>query len=111
MNRAVRRQQLKEPKGEKTPARAIPRTGGGGGRSGGSRAAAAAQPRGAWYKPRWALDIISELRKVVWPAWPDVWNLTVVIVIVTLIIGAILGGIDEGFSQLIDHTLLAALPR
>ena len=75
----------------------------------GPRPAAAAQQRGAWYKPRWILDIISELRKVVWPSRSDVYHLTVVIVIVTIIIGAVLGGIDEAFSQLIDHTILAVL--
>lgn len=100
-NRAIRRQQLKEPKSDKSarnPARvaAAPRT------------ASGKQPavRGAWYKPRWLLDIISELRKVVWPSRYDVWHLTVVIVIVTLLVGAVLGAIDIGFGQLIDHTLL-----
>jgi preprotein translocase SecE subunit len=52
------------------------------------------------------MDIISELRKVVWPSRYDVWHLTVVVVIVTLIVGAALGGIDMAFAQLIDHTLL-----
>jgi preprotein translocase SecE subunit len=100
-NRAVRRQQLKEPKSDKgarNPARAaMPRV---------STASKAAQATGSWYKPRWALDIISELKKVVWPSRYDVWHLTVVVVIVTVLIGAVLGGIDMGFSQLIDHTLL-----
>ena len=101
-NRAVRRQQLKEPKSDKgarNPARATAAT-----RTG--TAGKASQATGAWYKPRWVLDIISELRKVVWPSRYDVWHLTVVIVIVTVLIGAVLGGIDMGFSQLIDKTLL-----
>lgn len=102
-NRAVRRQQLKEPKSDKAarnPARsaATPRTGGAG---------KAAQARGAWYRPRWVMDIISELRKVVWPSFYDVRHLTIVIVIVTVIIGAVLGGIDMAFGQFIDRTLLS----
>lgn len=101
-NRAVRRQQLKEPKsprGGRNPARSIatPRT---------TTSGRAAQTGGAWYRPRWLMDIISELRKVVWPSRSDVWHLTVVVVIVTLIIGAVLGAIDIGFGQLIDNTLL-----
>jgi preprotein translocase subunit SecE len=107
MNRAVRRQQLKEPKTEKSPSRAVPRTGGGGSRGGGTRGGAAAQTRGAWYKPRWALDIISELRKVIWPSREDVWHLTVVVVIVTVIIGAVLGGIDIAFGWIVDKTVLS----
>ena len=52
------------------------------------------------------MDVISELRKVIWPKREDVYHLTFVIVIVTVLIGAVLGLIDIGFSQLIDHTLL-----
>lgn len=103
-NRAVRRQQLKEPKSDKpgrNPARSMASA-----RTTTSSGKAPAQARGAFYKPRWALDIISELRKVVWPSRYDVWHLTIVVVIVTLIIGAVLGAIDIGFGQLIDKTLL-----
>ena len=101
-NRAVRRQQLKEPKSNRNasnPARAMatPRT---------APSGRAAQARGAWYRPRWLMDIWSELRKVVWPSRYDVWHLTVVVVIVTIIVGAVLGGIDMAFGQLIDNTLL-----
>jgi preprotein translocase SecE subunit len=56
--------------------------------------------------PRFALDIATELRKVVWPSREDTIYLTVVVVIVTLIIGAILGAIDIGFGWLIDNYLL-----
>jgi preprotein translocase subunit SecE len=52
------------------------------------------------------MDVWSELRKVVWPEREDVMHLTVVIVIVTIIIGAVLGAIDMGFGWLIDETLL-----
>ena len=52
------------------------------------------------------MDVISELRKVVWPKREDVMHLTFVIVIVTLMIGAVLGLVDIGFSWLVDKTLL-----
>jgi preprotein translocase subunit SecE len=103
-NRAVRRQQLKEKGGARSagarpslprtgPARAAARTAGGGG--------------GvlAW-RPRFVMDIISELRKVVWPSRDDTLHLAVVVVIVTIIFGAILGAIDIGFGWLVDKTLL-----
>ncbi|MCH8051179.1 MAG: preprotein translocase subunit SecE [Chloroflexi bacterium] len=58
------------------------------------------------WRPQIIIDVITELRKVVWPSRPDVIHLTVVVVIVTLILGAILGAIDLGFGWLIDEALL-----
>ena len=52
------------------------------------------------------MDIISELRKVVWPTREDTMYLAVVVVIVTIIFGALLGAIDIGFGWLVDQTLL-----
>jgi preprotein translocase subunit SecE len=52
------------------------------------------------------MDIISELRKVVWPSRQEAMHLTMVVVIVSAILGALLGGIDIGFGWLIDNTLL-----
>jgi preprotein translocase subunit SecE len=103
MNRAVRRQQLKEPK-EKPARSPLPKTG-----TAPRAKGAAAEPRSkgvSGMTPRFFRDVISELRKVVWPKREDVVNLTIVIVIVTVIIGAALGLIDIGFSQLIDKVLL-----
>jgi preprotein translocase subunit SecE len=105
MNRAVRRQQLKEKADAEKPGRAgmpkmgpAPRT---------AKGQAPARPKGiAGMTPRFASDIISELRKVIWPKREDVVHLTVVIVIVTVLIAFVLGLIDIGFSQLIDKTLL-----
>lgn len=102
MNRAVRRQQVKEPKGSKssTP-RAIPSTGA-------ARTPAKEARRGGLlsWRPRFLSDVINELRKVVWPTREDTIHLTVVVVIVTIIFGALLGAIDVGFGWLVDNTLL-----
>jgi len=100
MNRALRRQQVKDKPGN-APARAMPRTGA-------PRPAAREAPRGGnpIWKPRFLMDIISELRKVVWPKREDVVNLTIVIVIVTILVGALLGGIDFLFGWLVDEYLI-----
>ncbi len=58
------------------------------------------------WRPRWIADIISELRKVVWPSRQDTLHLTVVVLIVSVIIGAALGGLDLGFAWLVEHSLL-----
>jgi preprotein translocase subunit SecE len=79
------------------------------------RASTRAAPRGegrsglaavtSW-RPRFIMDIINELRKVVWPSRQDTAHLTVVVVVVALLVGAALGGIDIGFGWLIDNLLL-----
>ncbi len=43
---------------------------------------------------------------MVWPERGDVVHLTIVVVVVTLLIGAMLGAIDIGFGWIIDRTLL-----
>src|SRR2546428_1559937 len=104
MSRALRRQQARESRGANSAgntASPIPRT-----RV--SRPAVATEGSGGvlGWRPRFVMDIISELRKVVWPTREDTMYLTVVVVIVTIILGAILGAIDIGFGWLIDNTLL-----
>jgi preprotein translocase subunit SecE len=61
---------------------------------------------GGLLRPRWAEDIISELRKVTWPSREDTWYLTFVVLVVAAAFGVFLGGIDMFFNWLIDHTLL-----
>lgn len=103
MNRSLRRQrQPKERTGGRAPARAIPRAAAGS--AGGAARGGRAGPLG--WRPRFVMDIISELRKVVWPTRQDTVYLTVVVVVVTLILGAVLGAIDIGFGWFIEQTLL-----
>lgn len=101
MNRALRRQQTKGAKGQaRAPVRALPR-------STTARPHARREARAGFIRmPRFAGDIISELRKVVWPTREDIFHLTVVVVIITVILGAVLGTMDIGFGWLIDHTIL-----
>ena len=64
----------------------------------------AAQPK----KRRFALfqDVIAELKKAAWPTRQDTIRLTLIVLGVCLITGAILGGLDFGFSWLIKQVLL-----
>lgn len=57
-------------------------------------------------RPRWAEEIISELRKVTWPSWEDTRYLTIVVVIVAAAFGVFLGGVDMLFNWIIENTLL-----
>jgi preprotein translocase subunit SecE len=104
MSRAVRRQRIAQPKegaanakrpsiSPKTPQQ--PR---------GARAPAPGKRR--FGAPRWLEDIVSELRKVTWPTREETMYLTMVVVVVSVTIGIILGGVDVFFNWLIDRLLL-----
>ena len=56
-------------------------------------------------RPRWAEDIIGELRKVTWPSLEDTRYLTFVVLVVAVAFGIFLGGVDMFFNWVIDHTL------
>ncbi|MDA0270868.1 MAG: preprotein translocase subunit SecE [Chloroflexi bacterium] len=73
----------------------------------GTSSAADGPPRkGSFFKPRWAQDILSELKKVTWPSRRDVGNLTFVVIVVSLLIGAVLGTADLVFGWVIEQTIL-----
>jgi preprotein translocase SecE subunit len=57
-------------------------------------------------RPRWAEEIISELRKVTWPSMEDTRYLTFVVLVVATAFGVFLGGIDMFFNWAIENTLL-----
>jgi preprotein translocase subunit SecE len=72
-----------------------------------STASASETPRkGSFFKPRWVMDIASELRKVTWPNRREVGNLTVVVIVVALILGAVLGTADLAFGWFVEQTIL-----
>ena len=104
----MRRAQAREKagKGAATPTRAIPRMSTSRARPAAGAAGAAGGGGVLGWRPQFLVDIITELRKVVWPSRQDTTYLTIVVVIVTIILGALLGAIDIGFGWLIDKTLL-----
>jgi preprotein translocase subunit SecE len=50
---------------------------------------------------RWWRETIGELKKVNWPTPHDAWRLTKIVIVVIIIMGALLGGLDFGFTKLI----------
>jgi preprotein translocase subunit SecE len=52
-------------------------------------------------------EIINELKKVVWLTRREVAYLTVLVIIVTVCMGAILGALDFGFTELVGKLFLA----
>jgi preprotein translocase subunit SecE len=56
--------------------------------------------------PQFVRDIIAELKKVSWPTRDETVRLTGVVIVVSITIGLMLGGVDIAFNWLIDNTLL-----
>ena len=52
--------------------------------------------------PRFAGDIISELRKVTWPTFAETRDLTMVVAIVAVAVGLLLGGVDLVFGWVVE---------
>ena len=105
MSRALRRQPLVQKPPAKTPSFRTSRPVK---KQESAAAAEALKHRSAFdrYVPKFFRDIISELRKVTWPTREETTRLTVAVVVVSLTIGMVLGGIDIGFNWVVDHTLL-----
>lgn len=57
-------------------------------------------------RPPFVEDIVGELRKVTWPSRQDTMNLTFVVIVISVIVGLFLGGIDILFNWIIENTLL-----
>ena len=68
------------------------------------KAAAAAKAKRSRFK--FVSEIVAELKKVVWPPREQIIYLTIVVVLVTIALGAILGTVDWGFSHLIHDVIL-----
>jgi len=49
---------------------------------------------------RYFRETIGELRKVNWPTWNEAKNLTIIVLIVTISMSALLGLLDFVFTQL-----------
>lgn len=47
-------------------------------------------------------DIIAEIKKVTWLNRREIINLTVMVLVVTIVVGLLIGGIDYGFAYLIE---------
>ncbi len=49
---------------------------------------------------RWWRETIGELHKVNWPTPKEAWRLTKIVILVILVMGVLLGGLDFGFTKL-----------
>ncbi len=56
---------------------------------------------------RFIRETVAELKKVVWLTRREVTYLTALVLIVSIIMGIILGVLDYGFTKLVNDVLLA----
>ncbi len=50
-------------------------------------------------------EVRSELKKVTWPDWPEVYQTTLVVIATTIFFGCYLYGLDLGISWVLRHVL------
>ncbi len=50
-------------------------------------------------------EVRSELKKVTWPDWPEVYQTTLVVIATTIFFGCYLYTLDLGFSWVLQHVL------
>ncbi|UCH43658.1 MAG: preprotein translocase subunit SecE [Dehalococcoidales bacterium] len=55
---------------------------------------------------RFITDIYGELKKVVWLTRQEVIYLTTLVLIITIIVGLILGVLDYGFTRLVNDVFI-----
>jgi preprotein translocase subunit SecE len=54
---------------------------------------------------RFLRDVFDELRKVVWPTWGELYRYTLVVIVTVAILGAFIGGVDYGLSEVLRRYL------
>jgi preprotein translocase subunit SecE len=52
------------------------------------------------------VDIVGELRKVVWPTRQETIRLTLIVIGLCVVMGILLGAVDYGFSELVAKVFL-----
>lgn len=51
-------------------------------------------------------EVVTELKKVIWPSQRDTRNLTTVVLVVSIAVGLLLAAIDLGFFNLVNDVFL-----
>ncbi len=54
---------------------------------------------------RFLREVFDELRKVVWPTWGELYRYTLVVIFTVIILGAFIGGVDYGISEILRRYL------
>jgi preprotein translocase subunit SecE len=50
-------------------------------------------------------EVFDELRKVVWPTWPELYRYTLVVLFTVVLLGVFIGGVDYLLSEAAKRTL------
>jgi len=48
-------------------------------------------------------EVVAEIKKVTWLSRREIVNLTIMVLIITVLVALLIGGIDYGFSYLIQY--------
>ena len=65
----------------------------------------AAPARGGRERFKFISNVISELRKVTWPTRREAIYLGTIVIIISIVVGIVLGALDYGFSKFVEVLL------
>jgi preprotein translocase subunit SecE len=54
---------------------------------------------------RYCYEVYLELRKVTWPTREEAMNMTIVVIVISAVVGILLGLVDLGLSQFVQHII------
>ncbi len=60
---------------------------------------------------RWLAEAYIELRKVTWPEPRDAWNMTLVVIVVSVVMAALLAAADFGLGHLLSYFVSLGLGK
>lgn len=60
---------------------------------------------------RWLAEAYIELRKVTWPDMSDAWNMTLIVIVVSAVMAALLAASDFGLGHLLSYFVSLGLGR
>jgi preprotein translocase subunit SecE len=50
-------------------------------------------------------EVFDELRKVVWPTWPELYRYTLVVIFTVVLLGVFIGGVDYLLAEAAKRTI------
>lgn len=60
---------------------------------------------------RWLAEAYIELRKVTWPEMNDAWNMTLIVIVVSAVMAALLAASDFGLGHLLSYFVSLGLGK
>ncbi|MCD6358712.1 MAG: preprotein translocase subunit SecE [Dehalococcoidia bacterium] len=58
---------------------------------------------------RYVSGVVGELKKVTWPSRSEILRLSGIVLVICIVMGLIMGGVDYGFAQLVNKVFIGGM--